>query len=230
MTTVDTPHPTTGGEDDGAGRQYWRPGQQILWRYYGDGSERVLDCRPMTVVEDTPEQLVAWLAPDTPLMRPLTEDGRSVRELPLADRFRVPRRATPSTWHGTGVLKVLRPGEPWSVWLFWEPGWVFSGWYVNLETRHHRWSLGVDQEDQVLDLWVRADGGWEWKDEDELESAHAAGRFDEADVARIRRSGERALELVRRWGAPFDQGWREWRPDPSWPVPALPADWDRPGR
>ena len=50
------------------------------------------------------------------------------------------RPATPSRarsrvdrWFGTGVLKLARPGEPWSVWLFWEPGWQFKNWYVNLE-------------------------------------------------------------------------------------------------
>jgi hypothetical protein len=35
----------------------------------------------------------------------------------------------------------------------------------------------------------------------------------------------RALALViAAW--PFDAGFESWRPDPLWPIPELPANWD----
>jgi hypothetical protein len=68
-------------------------------------------------------------------------------------------------------------------------------------------------------LIVRPDGGYRWKDEDELEQAAAAGLLD---AAAVRAEAQRVLE---EW--PFPTGWEHWRPDPAWPVPQLPEGWDR---
>jgi hypothetical protein len=46
-------------------------------------------------------------------------------------------------------------------------------------------------------------------------------------AARVRRDGRRAVAAITAWGPPFSDGWPDWRPDPRWPVPALPADWGR---
>ncbi len=42
--------------------EHWQPGDQILWRY----GDHVV--HPMTVVEDGPDRLVAWLAMGTPII------------------------------------------------------------------------------------------------------------------------------------------------------------------
>ncbi|MFI9640691.1 hypothetical protein ACIG87_11590 [Micromonospora sp. NPDC051925] len=45
-------------------------------------------------------------------------------------------------------------------------------------------------------------------------------------AAAIRAEGDRIADLLdagQRW---WDTGWADWRPDPSWPVPRLPAGWD----
>ena len=86
-------------------------------------------------------------------------------------------------WFGTGVLMLARPGEPWSVWLFWEPGWRFKNWYVNLEEPLVRWAGGVDSEDHFLDISVEPDGTWHWVDEDEFAQAQRDGLVD-ADLAK----------------------------------------------
>ena len=88
-------------------------------------------------------------------------------------------------WFGTGVLKLARPGEPWSVWLFWEPGWQFKNWYVNLEEPLARWAGGVDSEDHFLDISVYPDRTWGWRDEDEFAQAQQDGLMD----ARAGRAG-----------------------------------------
>src|SRR5437899_3324658 len=98
---------------NGPQRHFWAPGEQVLWRYRGNGTDEVHICRPVTVVRDDPELLAVWMAP--------------------------------------GTL--------------------------------------------------------------------AAG---------VRQAGRRAVGVIRAWGPPFRDRWEDWRPDPDWPVPALPADWDRP--
>jgi hypothetical protein len=62
---------------------------------------------------------------------------------------------------------------------------------------------------------VDPDGSWRWKDEDELADAVYAGRVDEAAV---RTEAERVLAE-----RPWPTGWEDFRPDPTWPIPELPA-------
>ncbi|WP_436787597.1 DUF402 domain-containing protein [Yinghuangia sp. YIM S10712] len=201
----------------------WSPGDRILWRYLRFG--QVLDCRPVTVVRDDPDQLAVWLAGGTRRVKPVLPDGSDIRSAPLDQRFRLGRVPAVEAWTGNGVLMLARPGEPWSVWLFWSPDWRFNGWYINLERPRERWSGGVDTEDLVLDVWVTPDRRWQFKDEDELAASRDAGRFDDTDVAEIYAYGRRAVEAVRAWGPPFSENWQSFRPDPSWPLPELPADW-----
>ncbi|WP_086831074.1 DUF402 domain-containing protein [Streptomyces sp. NRRL B-24572] len=209
------------------GSQHWAPGEHILWRYRGNGTGAVHICRPVTVVQDTPELLAVWMAPDTECVRPVLADGTSVHDEPLATRYTAPRTTERARWSGSGVLKLARPDEPWSVWLFWERGWRFRSWYVNLEEPRVRWSGGVDSEDHFLDISVYPDRSWLWRDEDEFAQAQQSGLMGPEQAARVRAAGERAVERIKTWGAPFSDGWEDWRPDPGWRVPELPADWDR---
>lgn len=213
----------TGGGEGGR----WAPGEQILWRYRANGGDGFHICRPVTVVRDTADLLAVWMAPGTECVKPVMADGTPVHREPLATRYTKPRALRRDHWAGAGVLKLARPGDPWSVWLFREPDWTFRNWYVNLEAPRARWSGGVDSEDHFLDLSVYQDRTWRWHDEDEFAQAQAAGLMSAEQAAEVRDAGRRAVEVIERWGQPFSDGWQHWRPDPSWPVPGLPADWDR---
>ncbi|MGA4540106.1 DUF402 domain-containing protein [Uniformispora flossi] len=211
---------------DGAQRtrpEAWAPGDHILWRYLRNGE--VLDCRPVTVVRDDPDQLAVWLAGGTRRIKPVLPDGGDIRALPIDRRFRAGRIPAVAEWSGTGVLMLARPDEPWSVWLFWSPEWRLNGWYVNLERPRVRWSGGVDTEDHTLDIWVTPERRWHFKDEDELAASRDAGRYTDADVAAIYADGHRAVDVIKAWGPPFDGPWPDFRPDPAWPLPELPANW-----
>ncbi|SHK69372.1 cytidylyl-2-hydroxypropylphosphonate hydrolase [Actinacidiphila paucisporea] len=216
---------TPAGEPQG---RFWTPGEQVLWRYRGNGTDAVHIARPVTVVRDDPEVLAVWMAPNTPVVRPVIADGTPVHREPLATRYVKPRTTRVEKWWGAGVLKLARPGDPWSVWLFWDQEWRFRSWYVNLEEPLRRWSGGVDSEDHFLDISVHQDRSWRWLDEDEFAQAQADGLMTAALAARVRQAGLRAIGVIRAWGPPFSDHWQDWRPDPRWPVPALPADWDRP--
>ncbi|MER5310230.1 DUF402 domain-containing protein [Streptomyces sp. NPDC002773] len=209
------------------GSQHWAPGDHVLWRYRGNGTGEVHICRPVTVVQDTPELLAVWMAPGTECVRPVLVDGTPVHEEPLATRYTAARTTERARWFGSGVLKLARPGDPWSVWLFWERGWRFRSWYVNLEEPRVRWSGGFDSEDHFLDISVYPDRSWLWRDEDEFAQAQRSGLMSPAQAARVREAGQRAVDRITAWGAPFADGWEDWRPDPGWRVPELPADWDR---
>ncbi|MEU3335636.1 cytidylyl-2-hydroxypropylphosphonate hydrolase [Streptomyces sp. NPDC002144] len=211
----------------GGSTGFWAPGTQVLWRYRENAGDRVHIARPVTVVRDDAELLAVWLAPGTECVRPVLADGTPVHQEPLRSRYTKPRTVQLDRWFGTGVLKLARPGEPWSVWLFWEPGWRFKNWYVNLETPLERWAGGVDSEDHFLDICVYPDRSWAWRDEDEFAQARQDGLMDDHVAEQVRRAGLSAVEVIRAWGPPYSDGWQHWRPDPSWAVPSLPEDWDR---
>jgi hypothetical protein len=189
--------------------QAWETGTSVRFRYVRDG--RAFWTLPARVVRDDSEELVLWIAPGSEMLRP---PQRVTAENLAAGRWNQQR----SEWTGPGVLMRRTPREAGhAVWLFWTDGAerTFRGWYVNLE----KWSRdvrGVDAFDQVLDIWVNADGRWEWKDEDELADCVDAGVFSVRDAGRIRGEGQRVLDA---W--PFPTGWEEWEPDPTWAAPRL---------
>ncbi len=220
-----TEHGEHGMSTDGVER--WAPGSHILWRYRENGGDAIHICRPVTVVRDTEDLLAVWMAPGTECVRPVLADGTPVHHEPLATRYTKPRTVVRDQWHGAGVLKLARPGEAWSVWLFWESGWRFKNFYVNLEEPLARWSGGVDSEDHFLDISVQPDRSWHWRDEDEFAQAQRVGLMDAGQARAVRAAGRAAIEVVREWGAPFADGWPRWRPDPAWRRPVLPEDWDR---
>ncbi|MFH8338636.1 DUF402 domain-containing protein [Streptomyces sp. AM6-12] len=206
---------------------YWAPGTQILWRYRENGGARFHIVRPVTVVRDDADLLAVWLAPGTECVKPALADGTPVHREPLESRYTKPRTVRRDRWLGTGVLKLAQPGVPWSVWLFWEPGWRFKNWYVNLEEPLVRWAGGVDSEDHFLDIDVRPDRSWRWRDEDEFAQAQRDGLMSAETAERVRAAGQAAVAAIADWGPPFSEGWPRWRPDESWAVPSLPEDWDR---
>jgi hypothetical protein len=115
------------------------------------------------------------------------------------------------------ALVLLRPGARHSMWLMWRGG-AFRYWYVNFERESMRRGACFDIVDEKLDLVVEPDGATRLKDEDELVEAAARGYLDEADVRR---------ELARVLAdPPWPTGWEDWRPHPSWEMPALPDGWD----
>ena len=39
--------------------------------------------------------------------------------------------------------------------------------------------------------------------------------MDPEQAARVREAGQAAVEVIRAWGAPFCDGWEDWRPGPG---------------
>jgi hypothetical protein len=185
----------------------WRSGDVVALREVWHG--RVWKARPWIVVQDDPDLLVLWIPRGAHTVLP-------TNELPTgtwghrASKFR------------TNALRLTRPGGPaHSILLFFDADGAFDCWYVNLEGPLTRTRVGFDLDDLFLDLLVQPDGSYRWLDEDELELALCAGLISAEDAASARREGERVLA---EW--PFPTGWEDWRPDPRWKPPGLPAGWD----
>jgi len=98
---------------------------------------------------------------------------------------------------------------------------------VNLEDSWRKTSLGYDTTDHLLDIWVDPDRTWRWKDEDHLVEAVEVGLFTSEKAEAIRAEGERAIERIEAWSAPFDEGWETWTPPPGWTLPQIPDGWHR---
>ena len=170
---------------------------------------RVWRAQACRVVEESDELLVLWIPAGAPAKVPAGGLRIPVDDWELEDTAQ-------TKWD---QLCVARRGRAHSVYVMWRAGWELDIWYVNFERPLRRTPLGVDTFDEKLDLIVRPDGSYRWKDEDELDAAAVLGLLD-ADA--VRAEAERVL---REW--PFPTGWEDWRPDPSWPLPQLPDGWER---
>jgi hypothetical protein len=199
----------------------WASGDVVVLRYRSiDGHFRA--GRPLTVAKDGPDWLVAYLAAGTHVAAPVLADGRGLRDVPLDERWAHPRSSLVAPWRG-GDLVMLFPRErAYSLWLSRDSG-HFQGWYVNLEERHRRTAGTIDTMDHVLDVWIPAETGEpQWKDEDEFEAAIRCGRLTPTEAREVRAEAERVIAE-----RPWPTGWEEFAPDPRWPVPELPVDWER---
>jgi hypothetical protein len=189
----------------------WSPGDVIVFRDLYRGRPWIAS--PAIVVSDTPDLLVTYIAPGARFGFPASGPAH-----PWSHR---------EAWEGHGALILRRPGDAYSVWVFWEgPQRSFWGWYVNFEAPYVRTALGIDCEDRELDLWSTDGLEWHWKDEEALDERVAEGRFTAAEATAIR-TGARLVEAdLRERGPWWDEAWAAWEPDPHWPVPHLPPGWD----
>jgi hypothetical protein len=148
-------------------------------------------------------------------------DGRDLRDVPLEERWSHPRATSIRPWGGGDLVLLFPHDGAYSLWLF-RAGGRLLGWYVNLEDSHVRGERTIDSRDGILDVWVPVDTREpQWKDEDEFEAATRHGRLTPEQARAIRAEGERVIAE-----RPWPTGWEDFEPDPSWPVPELPAGWD----
>lgn len=194
----------------------WKPGAQIVMRSVWDG--KVQAAWPMTVVSDSKEALILYLAAGTEYK--LRRFDRDQTRLPIGD----PDHAD-DTWR-VDLLRIMYTGDNHSYLAFWDTHHRFSRWYINLEQEYSRTQLGIDFVDHFLDIVIDADlKNWRWKDEQELDLAVSVGLISHLQAESIRAEGHRALERLKTNRAPFGEGWENWIREPSWAIPSLPSNW-----
>lgn len=207
----------------------WQPGEQIVMRAR-IGRTWSLTI-PTTVAADEPDQLLLFIAAETPCMRLDIQDMQNLpRVLSPEQIAQLPRSFVKSAWGSTHLLHVTPTGQGYSVYMKWSaPDWEFLGWYVNMQVplRRLRRIPGIEVEDLFLDIVVDPDLSWRWKDEDELVEAVHVGRLSAEQAIAIRAGGERVAAMIDKRMWPFTSEAAAWRPDPEWPIPELSADWDQ---
>lgn len=206
------------------GQSRWQPGEQILWTYVNPSFPGLVDQRPVTVVADDDRHLAVWLAPGSRMLHQVIADGSPIRSLAGSDRFTAPRAQAIRDWAGGGILAVCQPETMYSVWFFETRSGLRDSYYINIEVPYVRTAHGIESSDLVLDVVVRGDHSYRYKDEDELEFAHEAGIFSPTDVTAIRQAAASAVDDVSAWQFPFDAGYETFQPDPDWSIPTLPRD------
>ena len=207
------------------------PGQVILYRNTRRG--RLAFVRAVRVISDDERGLLLWTARGTPAVNEVTLAGKGPRGMPFSEWVTHELELRAGAWHGPGILQFFPPDADHSVWWFWDDAAQFECWYVNLEERAARWDdgavAGVDVVDQDLDVVVAPDRSWRWKDEDEFAERLAfPEHYWVRDEAAVWAEGRRVIKIAEAGEFPFDGTWTDFAPDPSWPVPELPAGWDRP--
>ncbi len=207
---------------------YWKPGTQVVQdEMWGKG---IGTARPVTVVEDLPGHIALYSHPSTPIASRGIESRYS---LSLSERIGLYiERLDPSAGDfedrvsSDGHVLTLTPPNSWhSVWLFWTAEWQFKTWYVNFQSPARRTPRGIHFHDYALDMVVRPDMSWSWKDTDEFEELIARRFFTAEQVSSIRAEADLMVRTIESGGSPFCDGWESWRPDGSWPTPRLPGDW-----
>ncbi|MGD9891036.1 MAG: DUF402 domain-containing protein [Dehalococcoidia bacterium] len=204
----------------------WRPGTVIVQEEYW--RQQLVTVRPVTVVEDSRALIALFSHAGAPL---LTGAMRNRQTVPLAERVRVylsdEQPQLRDSFARANVLTLTPPNAYHSIWLFWDRDWNLTTWYVNLQPPLRRTPQGVVVGDYLLDLVATPDLQWSWKDEDEFEAVCAEGVFTDGEQRTIREAGQGMAERIEARGWPFNSEWPRWRPDPSWPMPSLPDDWQR---
>lgn len=218
---------------------YWTPGQTVAWTFRRFDFDRDLAevARPMRVIADGPSGSVLWLAGGTPTQetRIVGWEDTNAHDVPLKARFR-PLSEAPTrinvegTWRGRGVLKIVPPEVPFSVWVLLkdagddvdrpESGGVRVEWYINLESTHRRTDDALFTSDHILDITFpiasiplhAEDGrldptGAVFKDVDELAAAANYGAWPKEWSEIIRDNGSHLLDHLGDFGWAFELEW-----------------------
>jgi hypothetical protein len=203
----------------------WKPGDIVVHRYVGHGNG-ITWCRPHIMVFDTPE-LIALFQPEGTVVKRFDIEGGS----PVA-----------SQTVRMNVLRLMFPGRAYAILLYFDagtgvPSWYekhfnwphseFKGWKIDLESPFKRTPLGFDTTDNALDIIVRPDFSWYWKDEQILARFVRQGVYTSQEAESFYADGRRAIRAVKRREPPFSDPWSEWRPDSSWSIPHAPTDWEK---
>jgi predicted RNA-binding protein associated with RNAse of E/G family len=193
------------------GLRRFQPGERITIREVFRGV--VWTVRPVTVVADTDENLVSYLAPGTLIDYPVdVEHGEKCFSMWKAGDWNLRKK----TFMPPGMLRIAPRGAPYEVFApIRAEGGVLS-WYVNFQEPLRRTPHGFDTMDETIDLVVAPDfSKWRRKDEDELELAVSMGVYDEADAQRLRGNCASVEKKLSAGIVPWDRRWHDWTPPQS---------------
>ena len=209
----------------------WEPGTQVVMR--GIAHNRVWIAHTVTVVQDTPELLIIYLTPGAPckVSQGLIDrkwGGRANGGSRWDEQDGGQWQLADWRWQHRRALILMPSGKYFAVFLFWlETTGAFEGWYVNFQLPFRKTAWSIDSLDLEIDLIVDPDGAWRWKDEAEYLAGVGRGSIPAGVAARVEEAREEIIALLGSGSPLFDRKWLDWRPDPAWRIPELPAQWNQ---
>jgi hypothetical protein len=197
------------------------PGDTILYRgiHVTDSGAHppvLADLKPGIVEQDTPDLLAFWVPAGTP-----TKVSRPLNPAQPKPWFPGEWELIDAVWSRWNALFLVQPGAWHATWVWWTPEWDFLGWYVNLQEPLVRTADGVEHRDLQLDIVVKPDRTWRWKDEVDLERSVETGVISPDVAAKTRAEAERVIPLIEAGVHPFTADIAQRRPKPEWGL-ALP--------
>ncbi len=194
----------------------WTSGDLVVRREINWGQPAI--AWPVVVVVDDAELLALFTPPSAPF---------SYSDAPYPSDTGHHPWWPQTKWEGHGVLMLQRPGDAYAVWHFWSgPNRDFDCWYLNLQDPFRRTPLGIDTEDHELDIVIKPDGTWVYKDAELLESRIRDGRYSFEKGEQIKEQGRQLASMIDEKRTWWDRSWSEWIPPHTWTSPpAVRVDW-----
>ncbi len=190
----------------------FQPGEAVVLRYLTRMDTAVGMTWPFYVVRDDDDLLALYLPQGGTFMRWNTPSGGR-------------RELVEGSWR-RDTLRLMFPGRPYSIWLFWEgAGRPFTTYYVNFEEPFRRTAIGFDTNDHTLDIMVAPDLTWKWKDREDFDALVANGTFSVEFGQSVEEAARGVLRLIEEKGSPFSDRWSEWVPPSDWSVPSIHPAW-----
>jgi protein associated with RNAse G/E len=202
------------------------PGDVISWR--GIYRERIWHVQPTLLVKDSREEIVLTLLPGTECVAP---EGYSLGKNSYKRRWNFKEKdwqVEQYLWRTNRLLLLMEAEKYHSTILFWnQESNQFLCYYINFQLPFQRRDCSVDTLDLDLDLIIRPDFTYEWKDVDDYQKAIEHGVILPEWIQGIEEAKLDMFEKLEKRQYPFDGSWLDWKPDPAWQPPKLPQNWDK---
>lgn len=197
----------------------WKPGDQVVIRGVTE-TGAIVTGKAVILVEDSSERTAMYFPVGSPFERRLRRkvNGRYSDDSRTEWRRFVVKE--------NDILMLFYPGKLYAIWLMWnhDTG-IFVQWYADLQTEPRRTEIGFDRYDLDLDVVVRPDLSWAWKDEREFRDLIDLRIFSNETEEAVRTAGQEVISRAQNRESPFNEGWEDWSPDRDWPIPKFPTGW-----
>jgi protein associated with RNAse G/E len=204
----------------------WKCGDVIAWR--GIFRNQIWHVQPTLLVKDSSEEIITTLLPGTECIAeesyPRGKKHGNRRWAFMSQDWRLAKY----TWQTNRLLLLFEPDKYYSTILFWndESG-DFLCYYINFQLPFQRNGRALDTLDLDLDLIIKPDLTYQWKDLEDYQAAIGLGAMSPDWIQGIESARVEILDKLESRLYPFDGSWRDWMPDPRWSPPKLPEDWDK---
>jgi protein associated with RNAse G/E len=207
-------------------QKIWNSGDIVVMRGIFNGC--ICHAQSVIVVKDTSEETALALLPGAECV---DLDGYLKGKQDSKRRWDFKDKAfdlEKYTWHTNRLLLLIQPQKYYSTIYFWQADLnTFLCYYINFQLPIQRSPSGFDTLDLELDIIIHPDYSWRIKDIDDYKKGIENGTISYKWTQEIEDAKEEVFDRLASKQYPLDNSWVNWRPDPNWTAPKLPANWDK---